>query len=70
MFSVSTDGSKQQAKLIQRRNTKDSGSQTTRIHQNANCDKRKKAAMMLLTLVIVFFITNLPVHLFNILMYV
>jgi hypothetical protein len=30
--------------------------------------QRKKAALMLLTLVVVFFISNLPVHLFNTLM--
>ena len=39
---------------------------TTNIHS----EKRKKAAKMLVTLVIVFFVTNLPVHLFNILVWV
>lgn len=39
------------------------------IRLSAQMDKRKKTAMMLVALVVVFFITNLPVHMFNLLIH-
>jgi len=54
-----------------RRNTRRSSSvgqdSSSHLNNTGQCEKRKKAALMLVTLVCVFFITNLPVHLFNIL---